>query len=93
MTDYNGWSNRETWNANLHLFCRDEVTQKAARKVLEIDCPRGAKAETLRGLAKALWGMRTPDGDLLFKVNWPEIVEFHYINDELDGAYRQSVAT
>jgi hypothetical protein len=65
-SDYNGWSNRATWNVALWLS-NDPLYYEKIRG-LEIH-PRA-----FQGLCWGLWPAgATPDGDNLKDVNWYEL--------------------
>lgn len=73
--DYNGWSNRETWNAALWLGNEEglynEVVRMARRSMDADDLARD-----IEGFCKEIWpeGV-TPDGDSLRNVDWVEVAE------------------
>lgn len=73
MSDYNGWSNRATWNVNLWLTC-DYVAYKRFTRNHFSSATKLATA--IKALAYELWpdGM-TPDNIPLAEVNWHEIAE------------------
>lgn len=76
MTDttYNGWVNRETWNANLRLTNEEGLFRAALRLVTGVTLWSGARA--LSEFARETWpeGV-TPDGDSLDRVNWCDIAK------------------
>ena len=71
---YNGWSNRETWNANLWMTNEEPIYKligtiaKTSRSVSEL-------ANSMKGFLLIIWEAGTPDGDSLLPVNWVEIAE------------------
>lgn len=71
---YNGWVNRETWNASLWLN-NDEGLYHAAREVTRPG-QLWAAAKALSTFAREVWpeGV-TPDGDSLAKVNWYDVAK------------------
>lgn len=82
---YQGWSNRETWNAALWLS-NDEGLYKAINRLQGTwyngQCETvGQQADSLQAFAKAIrnfcvrqWpDLKTPDGDELGQVDWLEL--------------------
>lgn len=75
MSDYNGWSNRATWNVSLWAM-NDEPSYRLVRAAV-----RGAGAEDFdanaaRDVADALFPSgATPDGDKLNDVDFAELAE------------------
>ena len=75
MADYNGWSNRETWNAALWVNNDEGLYNGAQRLLLTHDDPAELAPE-LESYCRGLWpnGL-TPDGDDLDTVDWREFAE------------------
>ena len=72
--DYNGWSNRATWNANLWLT-NDESLYKLVRRIAFHCRTISELADNIEGFLGILWNGKTPDGDVLGMVNWVEIAD------------------
>ena len=70
--DYNGWSNRETWNASLWLN-NDEGLYRQAARMASTSPDADYLARDLERLCKEMWGNETPDGDALRNVDWHEV--------------------
>lgn len=72
--DYNGWSNRATWNANLWITNEESIYKligtiaKGCHSVSEL-------ADNIEGFLGIVWNDKTPDGDELKLVNWVEIAD------------------
>lgn len=74
-TDYNGWKNRETWNANLWLS-NEEPLYRHCRELAQSVENNGALADEIEGFALQIWPKgKTPDGDRLSLVYWQEIAD------------------
>jgi len=82
---YNGWSNRETWNANLWINNQESIYKligKIARGCYSVS----ELADNMEGFLLILWKDKTPDGDSLDLVNWSEIAEaWAEANELFDG--------
>lgn len=82
--DYNGWSNRATWNANLWITNEEPIYKlvgtiaKGSRSVSEL-------ADNMEGFLLILWNDKTPDGDSLKLVNWVEIADAWVDDHSLDA--------
>jgi len=69
---YNGWSNRETWNAN--LWMNNEESLYKLIGTIARGCENVSElASNMEGFLGILWNGKTPDGDILHEVNWVEI--------------------
>ena len=66
--EYNGWTNRATWNVNLWLGNDEEIYNL----MLSLKMVDAAQFANFCGY---MWGEETPDGDSLSEVNWDEIVD------------------
>jgi hypothetical protein len=79
--DYNGWSNRATWNVSLWLNSDEGVyreLQRAIRRATDVE----DLAETLEKLCADLWqDGKTPDGDLLSECDWSELAASEWDDD------------
>ena len=74
MDGYNGWSNRETWNANLWMTNQESIYKLIGK--LAGRCKSVSElADNMEGFLLILWKDKTPDGDSLHPVNWSEIAE------------------
>ena len=73
MADYNGWTNRATWNASLWLTGDDEATYLATMARVRGCTDKRKLPGLLRQWCRELWGTRTPDGDSLKAVHWKEL--------------------
>lgn len=70
---YNGWTNRETWNAHLWLT-NEEIFYRAAARLVQNRRTRDGQMVAIKLYCRDIWPSgRTPDGDSLSKVNWREI--------------------
>lgn len=70
MSEYNGWSNYETWNAYLWLG-NDEGHYNDI-----LDLSRQTDfAPLLEDYCYNIWGDQTPDDAKLSEVNWDELAE------------------
>lgn len=74
LDGYNGWSNRETWNANLWMT-NEEPLYKLIGTIAKRCHSVGELADNMEGFLGILWTSKTPDGDSLNPVNWVEIAE------------------
>ena len=75
ITDgYNGWSNRETWNANLWMT-NEEPIYKLIGRIAKGCHSVSELADNLEEFLLILWNDKTPDGDSLGPVDWVEIAE------------------
>lgn len=75
MSDYNGWSNRETWNAALWVNNDEELYNGAQGFIWKYDDPKELAPE-LEDYCRGIWpNGETPDGDDLDNVNWQEFAE------------------
>lgn len=77
---YNGWSNRETWNANLWLSNEEglyrEVNRMASNVDKSDDWDVERFAKRLEDFCKELWpNGKTPDDDELSGVDWEEVAK------------------
>lgn len=72
--DYNGWSNRETWNAALWLS-NDEGLYREVSRMARRSTDAEDLAKDLEQFAREIWGDETPDGDSLRNVDWLEVAE------------------
>lgn len=91
MADYNGWSNRETWNANLWLFSNDECLYRAAQQIVRQEDAPDAIAAALAQLAAETFGKDTPDGCILQNVDWLEIAINHFEDRKREEEYLGTV--
>jgi len=78
MTDYNGWTNWETWNVNLWVD-NEEPMYRAKVRFLRSPGVRGITASTVKAFVLDLMPKGTPDMDKedggYAAVNWAEIAE------------------
>lgn len=75
---YNGWTNRETWNASLWIN-NEEPLYRLARSIAREGFEREyKKIYTAGNLANAMYEIwpdgKTPDGDLLKNVDWLDVL-------------------
>lgn len=72
-SEYNGWTTRATWNANLWLS-NDEGLYRATRYIVasatRADRSPAVEVETF---CREIWGSQTPDNCNLDEVNWNEV--------------------
>jgi len=66
--DYNGWTNRATWNVN-HWLGNDETTYGLMSSL------KMTEATQFANFCGYVWGKTTPDGDSLANVDWQEIAD------------------
>ena len=84
LDGYNGWSNRETWNANLWITNQESIYKligtiaNGCHSVSEL-------ADNMEGFLLILWKDKTPDGDSLGMVNWVEIADAWIDANPLDA--------
>jgi hypothetical protein len=71
MSDYNGWSNWDTWNTNLYLN-NDEGSYFAARAICRKD-HRPSCEKDLEALAREI--VPTSEGIDFNDVDWQEIIK------------------
>ena len=72
---YNGWENRETWNANLWVN-NEELLYRVAHDIANDNsyCMM-AKIEMLMDFLDTIWkDGKTPDGDNLSNVVWEDVI-------------------
>lgn len=83
LDSYNGWSNRETWNANLWMT-NEEFIYDHIREIATSCYSVSELADNMEAFLLNLWECscgahhntyHTPDGDSLDPVNWVEIAE------------------
>ena len=71
-SEYNGWTNIETWNTALWLGNHSPCMEKTILRIM-----RGQHsnkfADNLETYIGIIWRDRTPDGHSLKPVNWVEI--------------------
>ena len=71
---YNGWSNKETWNANLWITNTESLYRLVWIKLEQ--CKTVSEiADNVEQLMWILWEGTTPDGFSLSPVNWVEIAD------------------
>ena len=73
-SDYNGWSNRATWNANLWIT-NEEPLYKLIGTIARGSKSVSELADNIEGFLGIVWNGWTPDGESLRLVNWSEIAE------------------
>lgn len=87
MADYNGWSNRATWNVSLWLN-NDEGTYHELVRMQRNADDKDELAEKIEEFCYELWPAphrnqaATPDGDFLRDVDWEEIAESEWDKDD-----------
>lgn len=72
---YNGWENRETWNASLWIN-NEEILYNLAHDIANDNsyCMM-SKVETLVDFLEVIWkDGKTPDGDDLSSVVWEDVL-------------------
>ena len=72
--EYNGWSNRETWNVQLWITNQESI-YKLIRRIAKGCKSTSELADNIEGFLLILWEDKTPDGDSLGPVNWSEIAD------------------
>ena len=87
MSDYNGWTNYETWNVNLWVS-NDEGLYNEKMRVLRRS--HEVSAKTVREFFAEVMGGTTPDldslqenGETVDPINFDEIAE-HWEDERLD---------
>ena len=74
MTEYNGWTNIETWNTALWLGNHSKGMEQTILRIM-----RGQHsnkfADNLETYAWILWDGVTPDGHSLKPVDWVQIAD------------------
>jgi len=66
--DYNGWTNRATWNVSAWLGNDSDIYRMVvALKMVD--------ASQFENFCRYLWKNETPDGCSLTEVNWQEIAD------------------
>lgn len=86
-TTYNGWSNRATWNVSLWLN-NDEGTYHDLFRMQQRADDKDELAEKIEAYCYEIWPSEhrnaacTPDGDLLRDVDWEEIAESEWSEDD-----------
>ena len=89
---YNGWSNRETWNVQLWIT-NTEPLYKLVKRLMgnsSGSATTGEFADNLEQFMWILWEGKTPDNCSLKPVNWVEIAmawqeDYKDHLNELDG--------
>ena len=76
--DYNGWSNRATWNVNLWLG-NDENTY------LLMSSLKRVSHFQFENFCHYVWNGKTPDGISLDGVDWEEIADAWRYDEDCDG--------
>lgn len=72
--EYNGWTNRETWNANLWLSSEYTLYQAVESLANTHGSDHEQLASEIEDLARLTWpAQTTPDGADFSDVNWLEI--------------------
>ena len=71
-SEYNGWTNIETWNTNLWLTSHSKGMEQTILRLMRGQHPNKF-ADNLEVYVRILWRERTPDGHSLKPVNWVEI--------------------
>lgn len=72
---YNGWENRETWNASLWLNNEESLYRKAYAIANADGYCMMAKVEELAEFCALVWPRgKTPDGDDLDAVVWEDVI-------------------
>lgn len=84
MSDYNGWSNRATWNVSLWLNNEEPLYHALQGIVRRADCVEGL-ADDIDGFCSEIWpnGI-TPDGDLLSECDWEEVAKAEWEDADKD---------
>ena len=73
-SDYNGWSNRATWNANLWIN-NSQALYKTIGTIANTCSTVSEVSDNIEGYMLILWKDKTPDGETLGMVNWVEIAD------------------
>ena len=73
MSDYNGWTNRATWNVN--LWIENDYGFYKAKQAMQGDTPNYWTAPKVENWVQSVMPNKTPDGIPYDDVNWTEIAE------------------
>lgn len=83
---YNGWSNYETWNVSLWLN-NDEGTYRELQRLQQHADDKDELATKIREFCEAIWeNGKTPDDADLKQVDWDEIAESEWQDDDHEAA-------
>ena len=73
-SEYEGWTNIETWNTALWLGNHSPGMEKTILLIMN-GWHQNKFADNLETYIGIIWGDKTPDGHSLKPVNWVEIAE------------------
>tara|TARA_B100000029_G_scaffold511258_1_gene604807 strand:+ start:1525 stop:1791 length:267 start_codon:yes stop_codon:yes gene_type:complete len=73
-SEYNGWTNIETWNTALWLGNHSPGLERTILLIMN-GWHQNKFADNLETYISIIWGDKTPDGHSLKPVNWVEIAE------------------
>jgi len=83
-TNYNGWSNRATWNVSLWLNNDEGLYRDLQRLIRRADDVRDL-ASDIQEFCEEIWPSgHTPDGDLLSECDWEEIAKGEWDDADKD---------
>lgn len=75
--EYNGWTNRATWNVQLWIT-NEYSTYQLITKLFKDSKNAGAFADNLEHFLAIIWGKFTPDKVSMANVNWVELADMWY---------------
>ena len=80
--DYNGWTNRATWNTNLWIT-NIQGLYRIVTDMMFTDRNVGKFTDNLEHFMWILWEGKTPDGDNMREVDWVQIANSIIDDNEL----------